>query len=264
MPVFTRICPPALPTLSHHKGTQRNCLSNPQTLLTLILILYCIHRSGYNYSSLVWATLPIFLMNWSDKYLDPRSDCGVNDSILLALECCYHAILRSLQPPAPSPWLTSHYLLTAAHNPGGGQRNVQIMARGWSGLWPQARLMSQYCGACCDNPTPTTTIWSSSPSPGLTWSQGGPGDLETGESIKYWNLTLFLALSHWYDSENTSIKHVTDRRSQEQSHNIQLSGWHPSGPQPGKCWENILLLCWECFDWLEMKIWSLPAEFNSM
>ena len=114
MPVFTRICPPALSTLSHHKGIQRNCLSNPQTLLHW-WYWYCIHRSNkYNYSSLVCATIAIFLMKWSDKYRDPRSGWSkwLNPIGIRVLVSRYPAV-------SPQPELTSHYLLTAAHNPGG-------------------------------------------------------------------------------------------------------------------------------------------------
>ena len=144
MPVFTRICPPALSSLSHHKGIQRNCLSNPQTVLTLILIL-CIHRStDLDIIIPVWFARQYQFSSWNDLINTEILDqVGVNDSILLVLECWYHAILRSLQPG-----LTIHYLLTAAHNPGGvkmlktlpgagqscspGQSNVSIL---WCLLW---------------------------------------------------------------------------------------------------------------------------------
>ena len=182
----------------------------------------------------------------------------LNDSILPS----YRSGVLVWGYPAVSPARADHPLPTYCRPQPRRGSNGKNIARGRTEFCPRARVMSPYCGACCDNPTTTTTISSSSPH--LRSSGASTAVVQVTQSnieISQPTSVPHIALSHWYHWKH--VNHfVTDTRS---SHNIRLSGWRPSGPQPGKCCENnLLLMLWECFDWMEMKIWSVPADFNSI
>ena len=128
--VYQDLSPSSINSQSSQRHTEK--LSFQSAKLHWYWYCHCIHRSGYNYSSLVCATIAIFLMKWSDKYRDPRSGWSkwLNPIGIGVFVSRYPAVSPQLE-------LTIHYLLTAAHNPGGGQmvkhrpRRTRIVAWGW-------------------------------------------------------------------------------------------------------------------------------------
>ena len=133
----------------------------------------------------------------------------LNDSILPS----YRSGVLVWGYPAVSPARADHPLPTYCRPQPRRGSNGKNIARGRTELCPRARVMSPYCGACCDNPTTTTTISSSSPH--LRSSGASTAVVQVTQSnieISQPTSVPHIALSHWYHWKHVNHS-VTDTRS---------------------------------------------------